>query len=796
MKPLSNIVFTLTGFRDTNNKKQIEKIIILLGGIIHINITTETNILVYEKNLFTEKYKFCARSKFNIIFLNYKSLLLIYNNRNTLINNGNNKLQNLNYIKSNYPHLPLKNFIIFLGRISNTSYTTDQLKDISTKLGCNNFTSQSFNKDCKYLFPNHTIIFLSDLDNFNSGRRIKAAKDLNIPIVHYKWLIDSYKRRAILNFEKYYTIDTDTNISSDIGKDSCTCWNEIKLYEDSLQKQSNTNKNLTYNTNNEPLKKKKDIANETKFKKLYDNILDNNNTNDPSRDSIPDLSNAIPLLPVFNSMDNHKSIIDNNDDASSSSLFNTSQFIIHDSFPTKNKSILINVITNNNGTIINSIEGINPNLTNINIFLIIPSTFEYKNLHSNLPSNIHIVTEFFIERCLHYSKFIFPPDLWSKPFLYSKDFKILSQSKEDTSTSSHINIAISGFNGVELLHITKILKILNSNNIGINFSKYLNKSTDILLTNLPCFPSIPKNHQLWNNDYQSLFTNHHSKEQSFIFNEISRNSLKKKIEFIKLNHRIPAITPGFIFNIFEKSKKNILNLSSSLSSHSFININNKNWCIICPYTNNDNYKYKIISTILPVNNCIKNSGIETLEKFNKFSDQTSNHNYHNNTDKRKRLYSEFNSDSNLNNTNPTKKLLNSPMKLNTKKNSHSPNKSIMKKINYSDFTDTNSHRISPDKNINTSSASSLNVSKPIPHTPSKHSPLNNKLQRTNLNMKLKLNRTPSWGKVMSDTVDSNMKLQTNDELHNLSKKREASKFNDYFNNTEITYGTSPRKQLD
>ena len=143
-------------------------------------------------------------------------------------------------------------------------------------------------------------------------------------------------------------------------------------------------------------------------------------------------------------------------------------------------------------------------------YYIIPSNKaldSFNDLPEIIDDNDGIVTEFFIERCLYYQKLLHPIDLWSKPFLSTIEFQVSSSSKllhHEFSSSPFLNVTITGFSGVELLHLTKVLNLLKP--MGINYVEYLNKSTDILLINLAALPSIPKTHPLWSNEFSDLFT--------------------------------------------------------------------------------------------------------------------------------------------------------------------------------------------------------------------------------------------------------------------------------------------------
>ena len=165
-------------------------------------------------------------------------------------------------------------------------------------------------------------------------------------------------------------------------------------------------------------------------------------------------------------------------------IFSDCSFVIHQKFPANHRSILTKIIVQNGGRVENS----RMDSVYEHSYFVIPSDCpldSFDDLPGIADDDDGIVTEFFVERCLYYQKLLDPIDSWSRPFLNTLDFQVLFSPKllhHDVSSSSFLNVTITGFSGVELLHLTKILNFLKP--MGIHYAEYLNMSTDILLINL------------------------------------------------------------------------------------------------------------------------------------------------------------------------------------------------------------------------------------------------------------------------------------------------------------------------
>lgn len=554
MKPFNGLTFCPTGINDEDASKSLAKKIIKLGGNFSKDLTRQVNILVLGSKFLslTNKYKFAVKNRPDILFLDISTINEMYQlwisgeditftNHSNFSHVKNQTKRMFIVLKSRFQSNPLENFFLFIGRIG--SHPVADLEKIANSMGVFKCNSKHFVKDAHLNNTNKNILFISES---LSGARVNAAVQQGLPIVHYKWLIDCQKRNAILEYDPYYllqNLDLTSLKFDDIGIQACHCWDTLLQTDNPTTSSSAA---LLMN-NTTPTKSVSLNRFKPKVDKLWDRAmkLDTNSHND----------NALPS--VIN-----ETKVKESPDKVQNSIFINCTFKINDKFPAKHYNIMVEIIKQNKGSITTS-DLIDPD------YHIVPSTVALDTLKLIEQETTHVVTEFFIERCLHYKKLISPIDSWSKPFLKTDQFRVMpSKALLHNPDSNTLVVTITGFQGVELLHLTKILNVLK--NKGITFTEVLNKSTDLLLINLSSLPSIPETHQLWNNSYSDLFKlSSQANNQNVVF----RNSLKKKIQFVKKNHSIPVVTPAFIIDLL-KNVDNVLNNS--------VFINNVNWCIICP----------------------------------------------------------------------------------------------------------------------------------------------------------------------------------------------------------------------
>lgn len=603
MKPLHNITFCPTGINDEDISRAISKKIIKLGGYYSKDLTRQVNVLIIGQTKITNKYKFAVRHRYDMIFINVDVIDILYERwlagddiamTNELKKTDGESVttSTLNMLRMRYSSHALENFYVFIGRIEN--YSIDEVEKLCHLQKCYKCNSTHFVKDCNIRSDVNTVLFITDSLH---GARARAALEQNIAIVHYKWVLDCYKRKAMLEYDPHYLlskIPPNTPFEK-IGLGSCECWDSLENPKMSNLLESNDPTVTATSTTSANLF--------SKFKSQGDKIWQKAMSGDSkSSHTLPSTTRLLPLpLPSSSAAEG---------EAKNESVFKNCTFHIAEAFPDSHSKILKRVIEQNSGVV-------DPTDAK---YVVVPSNVPLNKLFDVKLEEIDkiVVTEFFIERCLHYKTLISPPDSWSKPFYLSSDVRLNPSKSLLHNSNQMLQVAITGFNGVELLHLDKILQIMKP--MGIKFTEYLNKTTDLLIINLSSLSSIPHTHPLWKNKYGDLFTMQMETDNR-MSSRVFRNSMKRKIEFVKQEHSIPVVTPAFLIDL-------LLHTSKLKSKKEVVYLNNVNWCIICPRGVKENFTVELVSrdkldhkkdipfsTSLPSKGCtIKETRLEVLEK--------------------------------------------------------------------------------------------------------------------------------------------------------------------------------------
>ncbi|SCU83129.1 LADA_0C09714g1_1 [Lachancea dasiensis] len=546
-KPFQGLTFCPTALPEEVSRNLSRKIT-KLGGGYSKDLTKSVNVLIVG-SVATNKYRFAVQNRFDIAFLAPDALDSIYDlwltgeeismeshSNYTHIKNGKDRM--LKVLQTRYQLGPLKDFVIFIGRVNDTrndQFSTDVLDKLCLQLGVHSCNTRHFVKEVHWSRP---TVFVTD---HSKGARVDAARLQGLPIVHPKWISDCYKRDALLDFAYYLLDNCLVSDYESIGQGACMCWEEIEARRDS----SSTS--------------------------LSDDALETRQTQRAIRDKFASDGDRL-----WNSVMLRKSKIVPSDVSAvpkaaspkeTPKIFENGHFYLS-RFPAKQRAILEKIISQNGGNCYevttSKADLLHPS------FLVVPSSAHVRELTSFEQSFSHQVTEFFFERCLHYKKLL-KPDPWCSPFLSEFHIKPCPGLSSKAGGSNTLKVAITGFQGVELLHITKMLEALLPS--GLELKQTLNKDTDILLINLGALNSIPETHTLWQNHLAPMFLENRKIAQ----NQIHRNSMKRKIDFIKLRHSIPVVTAGFIIELFARGSKLCLEKPTTK-----IHFNDVNWCISCP----------------------------------------------------------------------------------------------------------------------------------------------------------------------------------------------------------------------
>ncbi|KAG7762110.1 hypothetical protein KL946_004974 [Ogataea haglerorum] len=286
------------------------------------------------------------------------------------------------------------------------------------------------------LTPSHKAVVSTE----KSGKRYEKAIEWGIPVVHPKWVTDSAERGAALQW-MYYDISTiDPEM---IGHGSCLVWADLDRSEFEKGHIRSANGTFICDRNAEP-------------------VLQAQHNSSHSHNS----SHRANLFTVS---------------AHSTSLI-FKQIGFHLCGFSKNELLkLTSVISDEGGQIVSDISA--------NI-IVVPSNYSYTDVPAKVKSladskGIKIVNEWFIERSLHYSRLCF--DQWSIPRVYA-------------NLKLNLKISFSGFGGIELVHVEKVLK-----SIGCSPTRTLDQTSDLLVINIMSIGLTEEHFPLFfEHDYRSV----------------------------------------------------------------------------------------------------------------------------------------------------------------------------------------------------------------------------------------------------------------------------------------------------
>ncbi|CAI5758084.1 unnamed protein product [Candida verbasci] len=543
-KPLKGLVFCCTGF-DNSTRLDLSTKIESLGGFTYLDLMTDVNYLIVGKRQ-SQKYQFCIKNRFDIKFISKHSIYNIYNKWL----NGDDNLIIDDFLLPVFENID--------ACISRSPITQSQLKilnSVSYRKGKKLSVDYFDVKNLINLFIENGGIAKESLGNKShciicsspNGNRYNKAVEWGIPAIHPIWVVDSLIRGAALNWDDYILNEN----SNEKYTQGCLVWDEVVENNNQVlkpkvkQEEVETAKKI--NINNSEIwssimdKTKKKIKNVTTNEWKSDDEQEEEEEEEEEETTEfkkTELKTDFKLLIGFN-------------------------FLLI-GFNTKESDLLSKAIMNASGEVSN--DALDDSITHIIVPAKKGSTFSQslKSLPQELKAKItnglvKIVTEFFIERCLFYKKNIY--DKWGQPI----------QGLIESTTC--FKVTSSGFTGIELLHIQKLIKFLN-----FEYCEKLTNEIDLIILNINLFKaSFIKNSP-------KLFQYKKTKDiincptyQSHNNSSVSIISAKNKIDAAK-KWNIPVVSLSYLFEIFE--------LSTNKHHTVLPDICDLHWCIFAPKTYN------------------------------------------------------------------------------------------------------------------------------------------------------------------------------------------------------------------
>lgn len=462
-KPLLGLTFCCTGLEPVQ-RQTLEDQIRLLGGLFNLNLTSQVQFLVVTKRD-TDKYIFLVRYRHDITFIAPSVIENLYQRWKA----G----EDIVFTSTLLPLPVFAGFNICVARIDKPSdeirnklmserfrkppekaaprimpkdpFLTEEIMSILEKLGA--AVSKTLTPQCSLLVASSA-----------SGRRYTMAKQWNTPVVHPIWVLDSCLREAALHLDDY-------ELSTEFNSYNSTSFVWKKLF---LSRIAHVNSSLKSS--------RREITPQHKKTEIWTSIMDS----------------AHPLLTkeaTTDTWDEHApSDTESKDPEDTLHVLGqnpqplpaaSTLFIEHHFLPLgltiPEQKVLRSVVESHQGSIVSFSD--DPKITHVVMLvkngpqthlmlLMLPSTIKRRISDKS----ISLVTNWFIERSIFYGKLRADP--WSRPMIGMVPLKVKHK------------VCITGFTGVELLHLEKLISYLH-----LEFCETLNSSRDLLIVNINLFKS-------------------------------------------------------------------------------------------------------------------------------------------------------------------------------------------------------------------------------------------------------------------------------------------------------------------
>ncbi|KAI5969359.1 DPB11 [Candida margitis] len=533
-KPFLGLTFCCTGV-ETTTRTQIMRMVESMGGVQYLDLMTDVQYLIVGSRK-TQKYQFCIKNRLDIKYLTTDAIFKIH--EEWLM--GNDEVETL---LDKYKLPVFSDISVCFSRVEvsqsqakhllSSSFRRATEEQFSEKMLLRQFT-QNAGIAKESLSNNQDCMISAD----PRGTRYNKAKEWGIPVVHPVWIVDSIIRGAALDYDGYIL----TNDSLDLYDNGCNVWSQL-----SNERKRTTSRQLSKQSE-EGLKK----LNRGKRTEIWNSIMDH--TNYENKRSVTDRT----WDEESDSENNEEiEIVKPVETKSRNNLFLGFKFLLV-GFTARESDLLTSGIEAFQGEITKDVSDTSMS------HIIVPTNkgSEASTLLRALPSeikslitngDIKIVTEFFIERCIFYKKVVL--DRWGQPI------------KGLIHSSRKFKISTSGFTGIELLHIEKLIKFLN-----FEYCESFSEQRDLLILNVNLFKesfmrNLPKLFQYPNKDILNCPT-YQSGQSS-----VSLLSAKNKIDAAK-KWSIPVVSIAYLWEILDKSQyKSTLVIPK---------LNNSQWCIHAP----------------------------------------------------------------------------------------------------------------------------------------------------------------------------------------------------------------------
>lgn len=543
-RPFAKLTFCCTGI--SLNREDLAEKIEALGGIHYSDLMSDVKYLIVGDRD-TAKYNFCIKNRPDIRFLNQEAILTIHSlwlkgdDDSSKLNINNYSLDIFGGMQLCFSRIELDSDEL-RRVIEGSKWRKEGMKTISPQMRLlDTFSTKNLvelihthgGKSSASLTISNTCVVTTE----KQGKRYTKALEWRKPVVHPLWIVDSIIRGAALDYEDYVLTENS------MYEKGCNVWAQFMAAPPAEVSEEDKPKKV--------LKK-----NTTVWNSIMDSTrhLSKRAVTDSTWDEEERANSSDDDLPTFVRAKKHEQDRERNLEAQ---LFLGSNFLLV-GFSAQQQTLLTHVIENHHGEV--TMDSTDDTITHI----IVPASAgaqasmmlrilspAVKARISN--GDIKAVTEWYIERSMFYKRPMM--DRWGQPM------------KGLMKSTKKFKVCITGFTGIELLHIEKLVEYL-----GFEFCKALTLKRDLLVMNINLFKnSLAKNSpKLYQYKFLDVINCPTYLAGSASVLEMSS---KNKINAAK-KWQIPVVSVAYLWEIME--------LSANKATLIMPNIVDLTWCLYAP----------------------------------------------------------------------------------------------------------------------------------------------------------------------------------------------------------------------
>lgn len=456
MKPFSGLTFCCTGIA-ASERNDIEDKITTLGGTQYSDLMSSVSFLVVG-SMATEKYRYSVRYRYDMTFLTAQCIDDIYKRWTMGEDTGLDPVEQsmavfaglsvcVARVERAAPDVAARHFDEKFRTPPLAAKPTRCLADVFLLDAITDCVAANGGAPSSSLTPATSVLVGTD----TSGRRYTMAKQWGIPVVHPLWVYDSCLRGAALNTEDYLL----TGNPADVYNNASFVWNDLyqlRINRSTLPARGGEGSRKP--TREKPLKRSS---------RVWSSIMDQ-----PTRERTGDIDGE------DDENTNHENITasEKQERAPTLGLFGGLMFLpVGLSIP--QQEVLKGVVESHAGEVADSAN----DDTITHVLVLVKNGPQASLMLSLLPSKlrrrialkeVHTVTDWFIERSIFYNRVRY--DSWSR-LLHGL-----------VPLHKRFKVCITGFTGVELLHIEKLITYLN-----LEYCDTLTSDRDLLIVNVVLF---------------------------------------------------------------------------------------------------------------------------------------------------------------------------------------------------------------------------------------------------------------------------------------------------------------------